>query len=467
MKVAIIGAGKLGFKLAESLTGRGIDVLLMDSNQTVIDKINEHLDVLTVKANGLEVQGLKSIDINTYDFVVACTGNDEINTIVCTLAKNLGCKKTIARIRNPEYMEQLDSFKKHLGMDYIVNPDLATANEIVRYLSKRYKFYSGDYAGGEVQLIDFPVLFVKEFIGKKIMDLENLNGLLITAIMRDGETIVPNGMTVLEEDDFLYIIGKSESIDSFVGRYKLNVSDKQVKRVMIMGGGKLGYYIAKQMMSLDLSVRIIEQNEARCHYLSEKLDKRVLVIKGDGTDLTLLEEEDMASMDAFIGATGFDEQNLLMSLMAKQEGVNKIIAKFSRPGYEQLIDKLGIDFAINPVNVTAGQILKIIRGGKIVSVSVLLGGQAEVTEVIVDESMPIVGKKLADLGLSKGIIIGAIVRDKEILVPNGQSVIQAGNRIIIFCLTSDLSKLDVFLKSNAGGRFHELRNRYKGFGKTL
>lgn len=466
MKIAVIGAGKLGIKLAESLTGRGIDVTLVDSNQQVIDNLNEHLDVLTVKANGLEIQGLKSINISEYDFVIASTGSDEINTIVCTLANSLGCQNTIARIRNPEYMEQLDSFRKYLGMKYIVNPDLATANEIVRFLSKRYKFYSGDYAEGEVRLIDFNIYSIKSFIGKKIKDL-NMEGLLITAIMRNGQTIVPNGLTDLLEDDLIYIIGKSERVDEFVAKYKLDVSKRTDKKIMILGGGKLGFYLAKQLSALNLSVRIIERADERCQYLTEKLGKEALVIKGDGTDLTLLEEEELDKTDVFIGVTNFDEQNILMSLMAKQEGVNKVIAKFSRSGYEQLVNKLGIDFAINPISITAGQILKIIHGGKIASVSLLLGGQAEVTEVIIDKGVPFIGKKIAEVGLSKGIIFGAIVREKDVFIPNGNTIIREKDRIIIFCLTSDLSKLDSFLKLSKGGRLSELRNRYKGFGNII
>lgn len=445
MKVVIVGGGKLGIKLAESLTSRNMDVILVDSDQGVIDRIHEHLDVLTVRGNGLEVQGLKGVDVGSCDFLVACTGNDEVNTIVCTLAKNLGCKKTIARIRNPEYMEQLRAFKKHLGIDHIVNPDMATANEIVRYLSGRYRFYSGDYAGGEVQLIDFNINDVKGFAGKRISDLGPFKGLLITAVLRDGETVVPNGDTLLKEDDMLYVIGKSDGVEAFVREHNLNVSEKAVKKVMIMGGGKLGYFIAGKMLELNLSVRIIEQDRSRCMYMAEKLGNRALVIHGDGTDLALLEEEEIARMDAFIGATDMDEQNLLMSLMAKQAGVQKIVAKFSRPGYEKLIDKLNIDFAINPVNITAGRILKIMWGGRIASVSVLLGGHAEVMEIIVDDKMPFVEKKLMDVGFTKGIIIGAVVRGKEVFIPNGQSIIRGKDRIVVFCLTSELSKLDDFM----------------------
>lgn len=466
MKVMIIGAGKLGYKLAEAMINGDIDVTLVDSNFKVIERINDHLDVLTVNANGLEVEILKELNIDTYDLLIASTGSDETNTIICTLAKKLGCMRTIARMRNPEYTEQLDFIKNEMGIDHIVNPDLATANEIVRYLLKSYNFYSGDFAKGKVQMIDVSINNIKDFIGKKIMEIEDMQGLLITAILRDGDIIIPNGSTELLEDDMIYIIGKSKNINNLGERFKLNVEKRYIKRVMILGGGKIGYYLAKQLIESNIKVTIVEQDRERCHYLTEKLNN-ALIIHGDGTDINLLEEEDLFLMDAFIGATGYDEQNILMSLMAKQIGVNKIIAKISRPSYAHLIDKLGIDVALNPINITASDILKFIRGGKVVSVSLLLGGEAEVTEVIVGENLPIVGKQILELGLPKGIIIGAVVHEDKVIIPNGKTVIHANDRLIIFCLTSDVPALEVFLKPNKGGVFNELWNRNQGIRKLI
>ncbi len=466
MKVMIIGAGKLGYKLAEAMINGEINVTLVDSNSKVIERINDHLDLLTVNANGLEVQILRELNIETYDLLIASTSSDETNTIICTLAKKLGCMRTIARIRNPEYTEQLDFIKNEMGIDHIVNPDSATANEIVRYLLKSYNFYSGDFAKGKVQMVDFNVNNMKSLIGKKIMEIDDMEGLIIAAISRDSKIIIPNGSTELIENDVIYVIGKSDNINILGERFKLNVEKKHIKRTMILGGGKIGYYLAKQLIASNINVTIVEQDRERCKYLTEKL-KNALIIHGDGTDINLLEEEDLLLMDAFIGATGYDEQNLLMSLVAKQAGVNKVIAKISRPSYTHLIDKLGIDVALNPINITASDILKYIRGGRVVSVSLLLGGQAEVTEVIVAENLPVIGKQIFELGLPKGIIIGAVVHEGAVIIPNGRTVINENDRLIIFCLISDVPSLDVFLKSNKGGIFSELWNRNQGIRKLI
>lgn len=446
MKVIIIGAGKLGYKLAEAMVKENIDVTIMDSNYKVIERINDHLDLLTVNANGLEVEVLKELNISSYDYLFAVTNSDETNTVICSLAKKLGCVKTIARMRNPEYTEQLDFIKNEMGIDHIVNPDLATANEISKYLLKRYNFYSGNFAKGRVQMIDLSINNLKDIIGKKIEELNYSEGMLIAAISRDGNLIIPNGSTKLMEDDILYIIGESKVINDLLHKRNLNGTKKNVKRVMIFGGGKIGYYLAKQLDEYHINTVIIEQNRERCKYLTEKLDNSI-IIYGDGTDINLLEEEDIELMDAFVGASGFDEQNILMCLMAKQYHVNKVISKISRPSYSHVIEKMGIDVALNPVNITVSDILKFIRGGKVVSVSLLLGEAAEVTEVIVDEELTIVGKKISQLQLPNGIIVGAIVHQGKVQIPHGETVIYGKDRLIIFCLKKNIQELDMFLRN--------------------
>lgn len=444
MKVIIIGAGKLGYKLAEAMIKENIDVTIMDSNSKVIERINDHLDLLTVNANGLEVEILKDLDISSYDYLFAVTDSDETNTIICSLAKKLGCIKTIARMRNPEYTEQIDFIKNEMGIDHIVNPDLATANEISRYILKRYNFYAGNFAKGKVQMIDININNIKDIIGKRIMELNNIEGMLIAAISRNGSIIIPNGKTKLMEDDILYIIGQSKVINDLLNKIKLNGIKKNVKRVMIFGGGKIGYYLAKQLSEYHIKSVIIEKDRERCKYLTDKLHSSI-IIYGDGTDVNLLEEENIELMDAFVGVSGFDEQNILMCLMAKQYHVNKVISKISRPSYSHVIEKMGIDLALNPVNITLSDILKFIRGGKVVSVSLLLGEEAEVTEVIVDKNLDIVGKEISKLGLPDGMIIGSIVNKGKVLIPNGNTIIQANDRLIIFCLTKNIQTLDMFL----------------------
>ncbi len=457
----IIGAGKLGQKLAESFVHENIDVTVIDISSKVIDKINEYMDVLTVVANGIDIRVLKDLDINSCDLLVASTDSDETNTVICALAKKLGCKQTIARIRNPEYMKQLDFIKTELGIDHTINPDLATATSIFKYLLKSYGLNSGDFASGKVQMIDFNIHYNEVFVGKMLKDLEGFEKLLITAISRNGIMIIPDGSTVLLEGDVIHIIGKSDEVKKVSELFIDDFNKKTVDKVMILGGGNIGYYLADKLSKSKIQVTLVEQDKERCLELSQLLDN-VLIIHGDGTDIHLLEEESISSMDAFVGVTGFDEENLLMALMAKQAGVSKTISKISRPNYTKIIDRLGVDVAINPVFITASNIIKYIRGGKVVSVSLLLGGEAEVTEIIIDKDLPIINKPIVELNLPKGIIIGALVRHGEVIIPKGHTIIKANDRIVVFCLNEDLDKLKMFFNKQGGGRLSELWNRTKG-----
>ena len=465
MKIMIIGAGKLGYRLAETMMNEQIDIALVDTNQKTVERVQDHLDVLAVLGNGLDMDTLRDLSIETYDMMIAVTGSDEANTIICSISKKLGVKRTVARIRNPEYIRQKDYLNADMGIDHIVNPDLSTAHEMMRFLMKGYHFHTGDYAKGKVTMMDIKISQLPDLIGKKIMSIENFEGLLITAIKREGVILIPDGSTVLKPDDLLYIIGKTHRLNEFVKRYKLCLDVRPVKDVMIFGGGNIGYYLANHLVQQNVNVTLVEQDRDRCYYLSNKLPEAV-VIHGDGTDLQLLEEESLAQMDAFVGATGFDEQNLLMAIMAKQEGVDKTIAKISRSSYVNLIDKLSIDFSLNPIDITVSEILKFVRGGLIVSVTMLLERQAEVIEVIVHDHLTCVGEKIKDLKLPKGIIIGAILHNHQVVIPSGETVIYAGDRLVIFSLNASVEALQQFIRPNDGGLLRELWNRTKGSRKT-
>lgn len=460
MKVLIIGAGKLGHRLAEFMIQENIDVTIIDKNEQVLERINEHMDVLTVTANGIDIKVLREISIDSYDIMVASTDSDETNTVICSLAKQLGCMQTIARIRNPEYMEQLDFIKEKMGIDYIINPDFETAQAIEKYLLRSYEFYTDDFVSGKVQMLDFDINKTPELIDMQLKDLEGFDDLLITAISRDGTVVIPHGPTRLEHGDTIHVIGQKENIQKLSDRFGFNRAHNEVKRVMIMGGGNIGYYLADSLSKSKINVTLIEVDPKKAKDLSDKLDN-VLVIQGDGTDIHLLEEEMLESMDCFVGATGFDEQNILMSLMAKQIGVKKSIAKVSRPNYEKIMDRLGIDVSINPIYIAASNILKLVRGGRVVSVSLLLGGDGEVTEIKLDENSNLIDIPLAKMKLPKGIIIGAIVRDGDVIIPNGNSILKKNDRIVVFSRTEDVSILKMFLKPQKRGILSELYSHKK------
>lgn len=296
------------------------------------------------------------------------------------------------------------------------------------------------------------------------MELEGFDKLLITAISRAGKIIIPDGSTVLKINDTVHVIGKSEDIVDLNSKFNRNINKKNIKKVMILGGSNIGFYLAKALTESNIDVTIVEKNKKRCEELSEKLNN-VLIIHGDGTDINLLEEEKISYMDAFVGVTGYDEGNLLMGLMAKQSGVPKTISKISKENYAKLIDRMGIDVALNPVYITASNILKLVRGGKIVSVSLLIGGNGEVTEIIIGRNLPITGKTLKELKLPKGIIIGALVRGDDVFIPNGDTCLKEDDRIVVFSLKEDLPNLKMFFTPKKGGVLSELRNRTKSVRK--
>jgi len=450
LKVMIIGAGKLGTKLATAMLNGEIHVTIMDNNALVLDRLKDHMDVLTINANGARKEVLQELEIHKYDLIITVTSNDDTNILISSMAKKLGCKISIARIRNPEYAHQLDFFKDLYNIDHVINPELATSDEILRYLMEEYTFHFGDYAQGKVSIVNFNIKNLPDFVNKKLYELDTINNLLIVAISRNGDIIIPHGGTVLQENDFIYVIGQRENIKIIAKILKASIDKKVVKKVMILGGSKIGYYLADKLSKKGINVKIIEPNLERCRELADKLDERVLVIHGSGTDVNLLEEEDLAEMDAFVGATGYDEENLFMSLRAKQLNVGKVIAKISRQSYVHIIEKLGIDLAINPVNITASDILKYIRGGRVVSVSLLLDGQAEVTEIIASKYLQVLNKPIKDLNLPKGMIVGAIVHKGHVTIPNGDSIIQVGDRIVVFSLLSEVPALETFFKLKEG-----------------
>ncbi len=446
MKVLIVGAGKLGYKLASQLSGGDTLVTVMDSDPEVLERISDHLDVMIVRGSGMQVDALKEMNIEEYDLVIAVTENDETNMVICSIAKKLGCKKSIARVRNPEYSEQGEFIRTIMGIDHIVNPELATANEINRNLLYHYSLYSGDFAEGRILMLHFTASSLPEFVGKKIKEIKNISGILIGIISRNGDIIIPHGEDYILEDDILYVIGKKDNINQLAKTCKTSVQIKYIKKVMILGGGRIGYYLAEKLTSQGISVKLIEYDKERCEYLSENLND-TLVICGDGTDVNLLNEEDISSMDAFVGVTGIDEENLLMTLMAKHVGVKKVIAKVSKSSYIQVIEKLGVDIAVSPIDITASDILKYIRGGRAASVSLLLGGKAEVTEVIADKDMWFVEKPISELGLPKEIIIGAVDHKGKVIIPTGSTIIQPGDRFVILSSAIRQKALEEFFKS--------------------
>jgi trk system potassium uptake protein TrkA len=447
MKVAIVGAGKLGLKITEALLGGDNAVTLIDKNADLMQKIGSQMDLLTVTSNAKQIEILQELDIKSYDYLVAVTDTDEKNIVICSFAKKLGCPKVIARIRDPEHMNQINFIMEAMGIDYIVNPDMAIANEIFKYLVEQYSLSNGYFSSGRVGLIEFTSDKLPIIIDKPIKEIvKMLENMLVLAISRKGKIIIPHKNTLVLEDDFLYVIGETEPILKLNAIVRENEAVNALHKVMIVGGGKTGLYLAQKLSEASVSVKLIEIDKARCQYLSEHLND-VLVLHGDATDMNLLEEENIDEMDAFVTATGYDEDNLLLALMAKQHHVVEVVAKVSRTSYAELIEKLGIDMALNPLDITASSILRFIQGSKRVISSQFIQGQAEIMEIVAAKGIQLLDIPIARLLLPDGVMIAAIQRNDEIIIPNGSTQIKENDKVTIFCLLTDVPKLEKLLRS--------------------
>lgn len=445
MKALIVGVGKLGFKLAGALLDEGYEICVIDNNEDVIENVSNVLDVFSVCANALDFGVLMELDISTFDIVISTTTNDEANVILCSISKKLGAKYSIARVRDPEYRKYLKFMSDELDIDYIINPEYATAKVIDKYLLKKYQLYANEVAGGKIRLVEFNIGQDPEFIGKKLIDLDTFDKLIVAAISRDGKAIVPNGMTELKADDVILLSGITEDIEAFDKKYSGISKEKTVRKVMILGGGKVGFYLASLLVNEKIDVTVIELNRDKCVNIKEKLPG-VEVINGDGTDINLLEEEMFHTFDAYVAATGIDEANLLMSLVVKRAGIYKSVAKISRTNYDGIIDKLNIDAVFNKSYITASEILKIIRGNDSQAVSLLLNAQVECNEFILKKKLAICGKSLKDLALPKGILFIALIRGEETIVPNGDTVLENGDKAVVFATKNEISNMKNLFK---------------------
>ncbi|MCK9525553.1 MAG: Trk system potassium transporter TrkA [Limnochordia bacterium] len=465
MNIVIVGMGKLGSKLAETLASEDNNIRVVDTSENVLERIVNRVDVLTIQGNGVQLELLEDLDMKGTDLVVATTGSDEINILICLAAKRLGCQRVVARVRNPEYANQIEFFKDEFEIDFITNPELDTALDIARYVLRGYAAHMESFAGGKVGLFDVPSQSLPHLVGKRLADIDSFQEILVVALYRDGEVIIPSGATELREQDILYLMGRRETVTNFTRRLSSLGERHITRKVMILGGGRAGFYLAQRLLVSGLAVKIIEQDEERCNYLVSSLKGAALVLCGDCTDLELLQDENLSEMDALVSLTGNDEENLMLALLGKQQGVPKVVAKVSRSNFVPLIEQLGIDRAVNPVLISSGEVSRFVQGGEIASLSLMFGGQAEAVEIVVPEGAPIIGHNLVEAKIPSGLIIGAIVRRGQVLIPAGDSVIESGDRAIVFCLRSEISSLNSLFHSKQRGLLHELWHGGKGSRK--
>ena len=437
MKIIIIGTGKVGFSLAEQLLNEKHDITIVDTQDSALRRATDALDIMSVKGNGVSTDTLREAGAEDAGLLVAATNSDEVNMVCCLTAKHLGAKYTIARIRNPEYNLGLHELKKNMGIDMVINPENATAVEISRLLRFPSAANIETFCRGRVELMGFRLqegdFLVNQPLHALSAQVKQLS-LLVCAVDRDGEVTIPNGSFVPQVGDKLYLIGRPTSLDQFfrlLGRYS-----PKVKTVFIVGGGKISVYLTAILEKMKMRVKIVELSEKRCRLVSEMMP-RTTVICGDGTDQELLESERMSAADAFVALTDRDEDNLIISLYAMQQGMHKVVTKCNRQNYTGIARAVGLDSVISPKLITAAQILQLVRGMQNSQGSVMntlyriADGKTEAMEFTVGPSTRHLNVPLRDLHLHKGILIAVIMRDGEIIIPEGSSCIQEGDSVII------------------------------------
>ncbi len=447
MKIVIIGAGTLGERLADALLGGGNEVTIVDKDEAILQKLDARMDIMTVVANAKSVELLKELHVEDFDALIAVTNDDEKNIFIASFAKRLGCPMVIARAHDPEHVDQVELICSAFDINYLVSPDMACANEIFKYLTEKYGLEGGRIRADGVEILEFDAEKMPELCGKQLKEVSSvLPNMLIGAISRQGSMIIPNGNTTIAKEDKIYLIGAQNDVEKIHKRVGSLKDNAQIERVMIAGGGKTGYFLAKKLAAIHKNVRIIETDRARCEYLSERLDG-VLVINGDATDLNLLIEENLERMDAFVATTGSDEENLLLSLMAKQHGVEDVVAKMEKGAYTKLTESLGVTMAISPVDMTIYSILSKLKGEGQTVFTKMIQGQAEFSEIRVEKSMPIADQALRDIDIPDGVLITAVNRDGKTIIPNGFTELHPGDKVVILSLLSSVPMLEALIKT--------------------
>lgn len=449
MNIIILGAGKLGIRLIEALIDGDNEITLVDTNEEKLRIISEQHDILTYTGDVKSISLLKYIGIQNYDFLVSCTSSDDTNIIAASIAKILGCKNVVARVTQLEHTEQIEFLSEHFGIDQLINPDMLIASEIYHYLVDKYSISNGVYKAKRIAVVEVSMNNEPQLIGKSLVDFRRVHpNMIVIGISRRGKIIIPHGTDIFEANDILYIAGE-ENMMMDVARniFSRHKYIKENQQLMIVGGGRTGFFLAKKMIDYGARVKIIERDRKRCNYLNNGLS-RAEVINGNGADISLLEEEGLEDMQAVVTATGFDEQNLLVSLSAKNHGVDDVITKISHESYDSIIEKLGIDVVLNPLDITASLILRMVNGEKRVLTNILLHGQAELMQIYVDSNMSFVGVPLKELDLPDFIIIAAINRGDDTIIPDGNTRIKAGDHVVLVCLLSQIGYVERLLKTS-------------------
>lgn len=450
MKIVIIGLGTIGRNILKNLSGEGHNITLIDENKAKIEALTERYDVFGVVGNGACIDIQKEAGMAEADLAIVLTNSDEMNVFACLTAKKIGAKNTIARVRNTDYREQIMDMKDDLGIAMIVNPEQEMANEIFNVINLPSVAQIERFAKGRVFLVEVVAEKGCALVGETLISLgKKLNTkVLICAVQRGDEVIIPSGNFKIEEGDKIHFTSAARSLGDFLA--EANLVKSPLKNVMIVGGGRVGYYLASALSQKKYSVKIIEPDQTLAEKLAELLPK-VTVICGNGTQHDVLLEEGIEAMDAFVALTDIDEENMIVSMFANKKKVKKTITQIKSDDLYGMLDELGIINNVSPKHIVAGRVISYIRalantvGSNVHTMYQLVNGSVEALEFSAKREEYFYNKPLRDLNIKKGCLVACIIRHNEIIIPNGNSEIKLGDNVIVVTTHKNFDDLnDVF-----------------------
>ncbi|BEQ14382.1 Trk system potassium transporter TrkA [Desulfoferula mesophila] len=446
MQVLIIGAGEVGFHTALRLSHEGHRVVVVDSLPERVRQISEQMDVQTLVGQGSSPAVLRTAGVHKADLVLVVTNSDEVNLAACRFARLLAPAATlIARIRSTDYLDFFEEVgAASLDVDTVINPEREVATQIMQFLAVPAASSVADFAGGMVKMLGLKIPPTCPNVGHPLSELRIAGGprYLVVAIERAGKVIIPRGDDVILSDDLAYVVTRGENIDLVVEHFGLQ--SQPVRNLVVVGGGSIGRLVAQWARERGIKIRIIEKNEARCEALVDQLED-VTVLNGDGTDLSLLEEENVGAADVFAAVTDDEEDNVLIALLGRKMGARRTIARVAHLGYVPLVSSLGLDLVVSPRFAAVGAILRHLRAGKVLAVAPLKDEDTEVIEVEAQETSELVGKPLSQVKLPQGSLVAAVIRGEEVEIATGDTVVHPGNRLVIFVTRKVLKKVEKLL----------------------
>lgn len=452
MKIVVAGCGKIGQTVIGSLMAEGHDLIAIDSDSEILDELTNIYDVMVICGNCADSDVLEECAIAEAELFVALTGSDELNMLSCFIAKRMGASNTIARIRSPEYNDNSLGFLRHeLDLSMAINPDRLTAVELFNILKLPSAVKIEHFSRRNFEMIELIIKGGSDLDGVKLSDLKGKYGskVLICAVQRGENVFIPDGSFVLQSGDKIGISAAPTDIHKLLKA--LGTLRKQSKNVMILGGSKSAFYLAKMLIHSGASVKIIESNIDRCNELCEMLPQ-AMIIHGNGAQQELLLEEGLRSMDAFVALTGMDEENILISIYAAANSVPTVISKVNRTELGLMAARLGLDCIVSPKNITADIFVRYARalensmGSNVETLYKIMDGKAEVLEFRVHPDSRITEIQLKDLKFKKNILIAGILRGKKTIIPGGDDVILADDRVIVVSRDHKLNDIEDILR---------------------